>query len=127
MSLKKVTGIIVNKAFQVHKSLGPGLLESTYQQCLAFELIQEGLKVELEKPIPLVYRDVKLDCGFRLDMLVEDSVIVETKTVDSIAPIHVAQLLTYLRLTNLTVGLLLNFHVTDMKEGIKRVVNNYQE
>lgn len=123
--LNQITGIIVNKAWKVHRQLGPGLLESAYQNCLAYELIQEGLYVEVEKAVPLIYEEVKLDCGFRVDILVESSVVIEVKAVEAIAPVHIAQVLTYLKMLDLSVGLLLNFNVTSMKEGIRRVVNNF--
>ncbi len=125
--LNRITGTIVKKAWKVHEQLGPGLLESAYQNCLAYELVKEGLKVEMEKAVPLVYEEVKLNCGFRVDILVEEKVVVEVKAVEAIAPVHVAQVVTYLKLLNLSVGLLLNFHVVSMKEGIKRIVHNFQE
>ena len=116
--------MIVDAAIEVHRNLGPGLLESIYQKCLAYELTQRGLSVEFEKPVPIRYKDVLLDCDLRIDLLVNRLVIVETKTVESFAPIHTAQLLTYLKITDLRVGLLLNFNVPMMKDGVKRVVNN---
>jgi GxxExxY protein len=100
------------------------LLESAYEACLAFELIERGLEVEKQKPLPLVYRQVKLDCGYRLDLLVEDSIIVEVKAIDQLAPIHQAQLLSYLKISGYKVGLLINFNVRVLKSGIIRMVNN---
>jgi GxxExxY protein len=115
---------IVHSAIKVHKALGPGLLESVYQKCLAYELEKAGLKVKCEFPLPVQYETIKIDVGFRADMIVDDAVIIENKTVDKIAPIHEAQLLTYLKLTNLNLGFLLNWNVPLMKDGIKRMVNN---
>jgi GxxExxY protein len=111
----------------VHKRLGPGLLESAYGVCLAFELRQTGLKIEEQKPLPVIYRDVKLDCGYRLDLVVEESAVVEIKAVDQLAPVHDAQLLSYLRLSNKRVGLLINFHVRILKNGLKRIVNDFPD
>lgn len=125
--LNRITESIIGAAIDVHRGLGPGLLESAYEACLAFELAQRGLKVEQQKPLPVVYKDVKLDCGYRLDLLVEDAVIVEIKAVDRLAPIHKAQLLSYLKLTGCKVGLLLNFNVQVLKHGIRRVVNNFPD
>ena len=116
---------ILECAFKVHTKLGPGLLESSYQRCLEYEIKANGLFVEREKPLPLVYEEVKLECGYRVDLLVENTFVVEVKSVDVLAPIHLAQTLTYLRLSNLRFGLLLNFNVKSFKEGIKRVVNGY--
>ena len=115
---------IVHSAIKVHKVLGPGLLESVYQKCLAYELDKTGLKVACEVPIPVKYEKVSIDVGFRIDMMIQQTVIIENKTVDKIAPIHEAQLLTYLKLTNLKLGFLLNWNVPLMKDGIKRMVNN---
>ena len=115
---------IVHSAIKVHKALGPGLLESVYQKCLAYELKKTGMKVKCEFPLPVHYERIKIDVGFRADMIVDDAVIIENKTVDKIAPIHEAQLLTYLKLTNLNLGFLLNWNVILMKDGIKRMVNN---
>lgn len=112
-------------AYKVHTALGPGLLESAYQACLSFELVNKGFKVEAEKPLPLIYNDVKLDCGYRIDLLVEDRLIVELKSIDELAPIHLAQVLTYLKLSEKRFGLLINFNVKSLKDGIKRVVNGY--
>ncbi len=114
-------------AIEVHRALGPGLLESAYEAYLAFELIGQGLKVERQKPLPVVYRDIKLDCGYRLDLLAENAAIVEIKAVDRLQPIHQAQLLSYLRLSGHHVGLLINFNVPMLKQGTKRVVNRLPE
>jgi GxxExxY protein len=109
---------------RVHSALGPGLLESAYKACLYFELMQAGVRVELEKPLPLVYHSVKLECGYRVDLLVETKLILEVKSIEALADIHLAQVLTYLRLSDLRLGLLLNFNVVHIKDGIRRVVNN---
>ncbi len=125
--LNQVTQSIIGAAIKVHRALGPGLMESAYETCLAFELLQVGLHVEQQKPLPLVYRDVRLDCGYRLDLLVEEQVIVEVKAVDCLLPIHEAQLLSYLRLSSCKVGLLINFNVMILKDGIKRMVNQFPD
>ena len=119
----ELSNIILGCAIEVHKKLGPGLLESAYQECLFFELINSGLKVIKEKPMPIVYKDVKLDHGYRLDILVNNKVVIEVKTVETFTDVHIAQVLTYLRLGNFKLGLLINFHVTTLKSGIKRVIN----
>src|SRR3712207_6628131 len=110
MDVNRVTKEIIGAAIAVHRELGPGLLESAYEACLAYELTQRGLRVEQQKPLPVVYRDVHLECGYRLDLGVEDSVIVELKSVEKLAPVHQAQVLSYLRLANRQVGLLINFN-----------------
>jgi len=125
--LDSITRCIIGAAIEVHRCLGPGLLESAYEACLAYELRQSGLKIEQQKPLPVVYKDVKLDCGYRLDLVVEDSVIVEVKAIEQLAPIHDAQLLSYLRLSGKTVGLLINFHVRVLKNGLKRIVNDFPD
>ena len=121
--LNKITEAIIGAAIEVHRNLGPGLLESAYRECLRYELLQRGYNVLQEVPFPLVYKDVKLDCGYRLDLLVNDAVIVEIKSVENLAPIHEAQLLSYLKLANCKVGLLINFNVKLLKYGIKRLAN----
>lgn len=115
--------IIVDCALTVHKELGPGLLESTYEACLKYELIQSGLYVESQKELPVIYKDIKLEIGYRLDLLVNKKVIIEVKSVDTLNEVHLAQLLTYLKLTNCKLGYLINFNVKMIKDGIKRVVN----
>jgi GxxExxY protein len=125
--LDQITGRIIGAAIEVHRHLGPGLLESAYETCLAFELRQLGFKVEQQKPLAVVYKGVKLDCGYRLDLVVEDSVIVEIKAVEQLAPIHDAQVMSYLRISGLRVGLLLNFHVRILKQGLKRIVNEFPD
>jgi GxxExxY protein len=121
--INQITGGVVGTAIEVHRALGPGLLESAYEACLAYELVQQGLKVEQQKPIPVVYKEIRLDCGYRLDLLVEQQVMVEVKSVDELAPIHSAQLLSYLRLSGCKVGLLINFNVEVLKHGIRRLAN----
>ena len=124
MDIEEVARQIVDAAIQVHRALGPGLLESAYQRCLAYELGKRGLRVECEVLLPIVYDGQRIDAGYRIDMLVEDSVIIENKTVEKLLPIHQAQLLTYLKLRDCRLGFLLNWNVTLMKHGIKRMVNN---
>lgn len=125
--LDGLTGTIIGAAIRVHRELGPGLLESAYEACLAYELAQAGLAVERQVALPLVYKEVKLDCGYRLDMLVEKSVIVEVKAVDGVLPIHEAQVISYLKLSGCRVGLLVNFNVKVLKDGIRRFVNDFPE
>ncbi len=115
---------IVHFAIKVHKALGPGLLESTYQKCLSYELKQKGFKVDTEVLLPIQYENVKIDAGYRIDMIIDDCIIIENKTVEKFIPIHIAQLLTYLKMKDYHLGFLLNWNVTLMKDGIKRVVNN---
>ena len=122
--LNEVTEKIIGGAITVHRALGPGLLESAYETCLAFELAEQGLTVVRQQPLPIVYRGVRLDCGYRTDLIVENEVIVEVKSVSRLEPIHKAQLLSYLKLSNRRVGLFFNFNVKLLKDGIKRVVNN---
>ena len=125
--LNQITDSIIGAAIEVHRALGPGLLESAYEACLAFELAEHGLKIEQQKSLPIVYRQVKLDCGYRLDMLVENAVIVEIKVVDRLVPIHKAQLLAYLRLSGCKVDLLINFNVKVLKDGVVRMVNDFPD
>ena len=125
--LNKITEIIIGVAIGIHKALGPGLLESAYEACMVYDLTQTGLRVEQQKPLPVVYREVKLECGYRLDLLVENEVIVEIKSTEKFLPIHKAQLLSYLRLAGCEVGLLINFNVEVLKDGIQRVVNNFPD
>ena len=118
---------IIGAAIEVHRNLGPGLLESAYQSCLVYELKQRGFRVEEQQPLPVIYKEVKLDCGYRLDLVVEDEIIVEVKAVEKLLPIHEAQLLSYLRLSNKKVGLLINFYVPVLKSGLKRIVNEFPD
>src|SRR6266849_3921521 len=118
---------IIGAAIEVHRNLGPGLLESAYQSCLAFELKQLGVKLEEQKPLPVIYKDMRLDCGYRLDLVVEDEIIIEVKAIEKLVPIHEAQLLSYLRLAKKRVGFLMNFHVPVLKNGLKRIVNEFPD
>jgi GxxExxY protein len=119
-AVNKISGSVVDAAFQVHETLGPGLLESVYEQCLAYELTNRGLDIKRQVQVPLRYKDLEFDCGFRIDLLVNDEVVVELKAVDVVLPIHRAQILTYLKITEHRVGLLINFNVTKIKNGIHR-------
>ena len=127
MHLNHLSSQIIGAAIEVHKSLGPGLLESAYEECLCHELQICGLGFERQKPLPIVYKNVRLDCGYRLDVLVEDRIILELKSCEQIDPIHKAQILTYLKLSDLKLGLILNFNVPVMKDGIVRIVNDFEE
>jgi GxxExxY protein len=122
MEINDITHEIIDSAFKIHSVLGPGLLESAYRKCLVYELRNKGFKVEEEKALPLVYEEVTIDCGYRMDLLVEDKVVVELKTADALTAVHSAQVLTYLRLSGNSVGLLLNFYTKSMKDGIKRLI-----
>ena len=124
MTENQLSEKIIGCAIQVHKSLGPGLLESAYEECLFYELKQLGLFVEKQKPLPLIYKDVKLDIGYRLDLLVEKKVIVELKSVEALDDVHIAQMITYLKLSGCKLGLLLNFNVLRLVDGLKRIANN---
>jgi GxxExxY protein len=121
--LNTMTEPIIGAAMQVRRTLGPGLLESAYVACLAYELAKRGLAVEQQEPVPLIYEEVKLECGYRMDLLVEQSVVVEVKSVDALAPIHEAQTLSYLRLSGCKLALLINFNVTVLKDGIRRFIH----
>ena len=122
MNIEEVFKKVLDYSFQVHTALGPGLLESDYVQCLYYELILSGLKVEKQKSLPLVYKEVKLEAGYKIDLLVEDNVVVELKSVESLCDIHMAQILTYMKLSGCKLGLLANFNVKHLKDGIKRVI-----
>ena len=113
---------IIGAAFKVHSTLGPGLLESTYEVCLEYELLKNGYKVDRQKALPIKYNDVKLDAGYRIDLLVDDLIIVELKSVEELMPIHKAQLMTYLKLSGIKLGLLINFNVRDLRQGIQRII-----
>ena len=125
--LDRTTGLIIAGEIDVHKTLGPGLLESAYEACLAYELVERGMAIERQKLLPVTYRGVHVDCGYRLDLLVDKTVVVELKAVDSVMPIHKAHLLSYLKLSGCKVGLLINFNVRLLKDGIDRIVNNLPE
>ena len=122
MEFDQLSNRIIGCALEVHRALGPGLMESTYEQCLAHELSQSGIPFKLQWPLPVKYKGIKLDCGYRIDLFVEDKLIVELKSVDTIAAIHKAQLLTYMKLSEVKVGLIINFNVEILKNGIKRFV-----
>jgi GxxExxY protein len=124
MELNEISGQVVDAAMKVHTVLGPGLLESAYEACLLFELHKRGLRTKSQVELPVIYEDVKIDVGYRIDLLVEDQVIVELKAVEKVLPIHEAQLLSYLKLSGTKLGLLINFNVERLKDGIKRMVNN---
>ena len=122
-----ITSPVIGAAIKVHRTLGPGLLESAYEACLAHELEKLGFLVQRQKAVPLIYENVKLECGFRADLVVDGKVVVEIKCKEALHPVDHAQLLSHLRLLNIQIGLLINFHVVQLKDGIKRMVNNYRE
>ncbi len=121
METNQITNEILDSAFKIHTQLGPGLLESAYRKCLVYELKNKGLFVEEEKPLPIIYEEIKLECGYRIDILVERKVVVELKVVENFNEVHVAQVLTYLKFSKNKVGLLLNFYKKSLKDGIKRI------
>ena len=123
MTENEIANKVIGIAIDVHKALGPGLLESAYKECLFYKLTQSGLYVEKEKPMPLVFENVKLDCGYRIDLLVENKLVVELKAVEALNDVHLAQILTYLKLGRYKLGLLINFNVSMLKNGIRRVIN----
>lgn len=123
MTENKISNIVIGAAIDVHRQLGPGLLESAYQECLLYELINAGFEVEKEKAMPVTYKTIKLNHGYRMDLVVENKVVIELKTVDNFTDVHIAQLLTYLRLGQYKLGLLINFNVMLLKQGIKRIIN----
>jgi len=123
MTENEISSIIIGAGIEVHKALGPGLLESAYKECLFYKLYQSGLYVEKEKPMPLIFEETRLECGYRIDLLVENKVVIEIKSVEALTDVHLAQTLTYIRLGNYKWGLLVNFNVVLLKDGIKRVIN----
>ena len=123
ISENEISRIVYEAGYMVHKALGPGLLESAYEECLFYELSQAGLLVEKQKPMPLIYKEVKLDIGYRLDLLVERKFVIEIKSVEALNDIHLAQILTYLRLSDCKLGMLINFNTAQFKNGVKRVIN----
>ena len=127
MNINDLTGQVIGAAIEVHKHLGPGLLESAYEECLCYELRSKGIAHERQKPLPINYKQVRLGCGYRLDVVVEGRIILELKSCEKVEDIHKAQLLTYLKLSGINLGLILNFNVPIMREGIFRVVNNLAE
>ena len=120
MEINQITEKIIGCAIEVHKNLGPGLLESAYEECLSFELQNAGLSIIRQKPVPVVYKNIKLECGFRIDILVENMIVVELKSVDAFNPVYEAQILTYMKFAEKCIGLLINFNVTVLKNGLKR-------
>ena len=127
MSKIDISHEVISAAITIHRKLGPGLLESAYEACLAYELGKAGFHVERQKPVPLIYAAVRLDCGFRADLVVDGKLVAELKCKEALHPVDEAQLLSHLRLLNIPIGLLINFHVTLLRDGIKRMVNNYRE
>lgn len=125
MSQEEIIKIVLDEAFYVHKSIGPGMLENVYKTCLAYRLNKRGLLVETEKPVPVFFEEIRMECGYRADIVVEKQIVVDTKTIEAIGPLQIAQVLTYLRFLNLRYGFILNFNVVLMKDGIKRVVHGY--
>jgi len=125
--LNKITETIIGVAVDVHRAMGPGLLESAYEACMVYDLTHAGLKVEHQKPLPIIYRGVRLDCGYRLDLVIENEIILELKSVERLLPIHKAQLISYLKLSHCNIGLLINFNVRILKDGIQRIVNNFPD
>lgn len=126
MNDEEIIKVILDEAFYIHRSIGPGMLENVYKTCLAYRLRKRGFFVEEERPIPVVFETVKMDCGYRADIVVERRVMVDTKTIEAIGQLQLAQLLTYLRFLNLRLGLILNFNTVHLKNGIKRVINGYE-
>lgn len=122
MRENSITKEVLKAAFTVHTQLGPGLLESTYEACLFYEIIQLGLEVERQVAMPLIYKEIKMETGYRLDLLVQKNVIIEVKAVETFTDVHIAQMITYLKLSNCKIGLLINFHVSSLKNGIKRII-----
>ena len=127
MEMYTLTETVIGCCIEIHRELGPGLLESAYEECLCYELAQRRLRFGRQQSLPVTYKGVRLDCGYRIDVIVEDKLLLELKAVDQLLPIHSAQLLTYLRLTDLRLGLLINFNVSALKHGVKRVANKYEE
>ena len=125
MTQEELITTILDEAFYIHKTIGPGMLETVYKSCLAYRLRKSCLFIEIERPIPVIFEEVRMECGYRADLVAEKSVIVETKSIETIGPVQVAQVLTYLRFLNLRYGLILNFNTVLMKDGIKRVLNGF--
>jgi GxxExxY protein len=127
MTENEITELVIGCAIQVHKELGPGLLESAYEECLNYELSKYDLKVERQKPLPLIYEEVKMECGYRADFVINQKVVLEIKSVEALNDIHLAQMITYLKLAKCRLGLLINFNVLKVVSGVKRVVNNFHQ
>ena len=125
MSQEEIITLVLDEAFYIHKSIGPGLLENVYKKCLAYRLRERGLLVETEKPIPVIFEGTKMECGYRADIVIEKTILVDTKSIEAIGPLQIAQVLTYLRFLNIKYGLILNFNTQLMKNGIKRVLNGF--
>ncbi|MBS1667305.1 MAG: GxxExxY protein [Bacteroidetes bacterium] len=125
METNEITGIIIEESIQIHSNLGPGLFESVYEEILFYRLGKRGFEVLRQVPIPVYYEEIKMEIGFKADLIVEDTVIIEIKSVENLSPVHYKQLLTYLKLTEIKVGLLINFNEELLKNGVKRIVNNY--
>jgi GxxExxY protein len=125
MLINEITSIIIEESIYIHRSVGPGLFETVYEELLSYRLIKHGLKIERQKAIPVIFENIKMDIGFRADLIVENKVVVEIKSVEALANIASVQLLTYLRFTGISIGLLINFNVERLKDGVKRVANNY--
>ena len=123
MEINEITSLIIGSSIQVHKSLGPGLLESAYEECLFYEMRKTILEIERQKPLPIIYENVKLECGYRMDFMINKSVVLEIKSVEAINEVHLAQILTYMRLSQSKIGMLINFNVVKLTDGIKRVIN----
>ena len=122
MEQNSITNGILKAAFTVHTRLGPGLLESAYEACLFYEIVHLGFEVERQVPMPLIYKEIKLETGYRLDLLIQKKIVVEVKTVEAFTDVHIAQMITYLKLNNCKIGLLINFHMSSLKQGIKRII-----
>jgi len=120
MELNEITNRVIGCAIEVHRNLGPGLLESAYEECLAYELVKKNLNIKRQQPTPVVYKEIKLECGYRIDIIVENEVVIELKVVEALNPVHEAQILTYMKFSNKKLGLLINFNVTVLKNGIRR-------
>jgi len=127
MTENELATIVIGEAIDIHKKLGPGLLEKVYQECLYYRLVKKGLNVVKEKPIPVVFEDVRMDCGYRADLIVDGKLVVEAKAIESVAPIFVSRTLTYLKFCRCRLGLIINFDVVKLKEGIRRVVYNLED
>ena len=127
MNDEEIIKVILDEAFYIHKTIGPGMLENVYKTCLAYRLRKRDLYVEMEKPVPVIFEEVKMDCGYRADLVVERMIIVDTKTIEAIGLIHISQVLTYLRFLHLRKGLILNFNTVLLKDGIKRVINGFED
>jgi GxxExxY protein len=125
MIQEEIIKLILDEAFYIHRAIGPGMLETVYKNCLAYRLRKRNLSIEIEKPIPVIFEEVRMDCGYRADIVAENLVVVDTKSIEAIGPLQIAQVLTYLRFLSLRHGLILNFNTVLMKDGIKRVLNGF--